>query len=187
MQHSDTQSQGYRDCYKVLLVDDEAAIRMSIAQSIELAGFDVITCSSAQQALSLLTPLWEGVIVSDISMPQINGLMLMEQVNAIDSDIPMILMTGHGDISMAVSAIQQGAYDFLEKPFAPDKLVEVIRRAAEKRGLSLENQRLRDELQSQSALGPRIIGNTAEIAQLRRIVKSVADAPTAERFLLCCQ
>ena len=178
MQHSDTQSQGYRDCYKVLLVDDEAAIRMSIAQSIELAGFDVITCSSAQQALSLLTPLWEGVIVSDISMPQINGLMLMEQVNAIDSDIPMILMTGHGDISMAVSAIQQGAYDFLEKPFAPDKLVEVIRRAAEKRGLSLENQRLRDELQSQSALGPRIIGNTAEIAQLRRIVKSVADAPT---------
>jgi two-component system C4-dicarboxylate transport response regulator DctD len=87
-------------------------------------------------------------------------------------------MTGHGDISMAVSAIQQGAYDFLEKPFAPDRLVDVIRRACEKRSLSLENQRLRGELESQSALGPRIIGNTNEIVQLRGIVKSVADAPT---------
>ncbi|MEH6444501.1 MAG: sigma-54 dependent transcriptional regulator [Oceanospirillaceae bacterium] len=163
---------------KVLLVDDESAVRMSLMQSIELAGFEVISSNSAEHALTQISAHWEGVIVSDISMPCMNGLELMEQVSKIDSDIPMILMTGHGDISMAVSAIQQGAYDFLEKPFAPDKLIDVIRRASEKRALSLENQRLRDELETQAALGPRIIGNSPEIVQLRRIVQSVADAPT---------
>ncbi len=163
---------------KVLLVDDEKSIRMSLAQSIELAGFEVITCASAEAALEQLRAQWDGVIVSDISMPGMDGLTLMGQISSIDSEIPMILMTGHGDISMAVSAIQQGAYDFLEKPFSPDKLLDVIRRASEKRALSLENHRLRNELETQVALGPRIIGNSAEIVQLRRLVGSVADAPT---------
>jgi len=163
---------------KVLLVDDEKSIRMSLAQSIELAGFEVITCASAEAALEQLRAQWDGVIVSDISMPGMDGLTLMGQISNIDSDIPMILMTGHGDISMAVSAIQQGAYDFLEKPFSPDKLLDVIRRASEKRALSLENHRLRNELETQVALGPRIIGNSAAIVQLRRLVGSVADAPT---------
>ena len=103
---------------KVLLVDDEKSIRMSLAQSIELAGFEVITCASAEAALQQLRAQWDGVIVSDISMPGMDGLTLMGQISSIDSDIPMILMTGHGDISMAVSAIKQGAYDFLEKPFS---------------------------------------------------------------------
>ena len=163
---------------KVLLVDDEKSIRMSLAQSIELAGFEVITCASAEQALEKLRAQWDGVIVSDISMPDMDGMKLMGQISSIDSEIPMILMTGHGDISMAVSAIQQGAYDFLEKPFSPDKLLDVIRRASEKRALSLENHRLRNELETQVALGPRIIGNSAEIVQLRRLVASVADTPT---------
>ena len=163
---------------KVLLVDDEKSIRMSLAQSIELAGFEVITCASAEQALEKLRAQWDGVIVSDISMPDMDGMTLMSQISSIDSEIPMILMTGHGDISMAVSAIQQGAYDFLEKPFSPDKLLDVIRRASEKRALSLENHRLRNELETQEALGPRIIGYSAEIVQLRRLVASVADTPT---------
>ncbi|NQZ30649.1 MAG: sigma-54-dependent Fis family transcriptional regulator [Oceanospirillaceae bacterium] len=162
----------------VLLVDDEPSILSSLGQSIELEGFKVIRCDGANQALAKLSTGWEGVIVSDISMPEMDGLRLMERVSDIDPDIPMILMTGHGDISMAVSAIQKGAYDFLEKPFAPSKLIDVIRRASEKRALSLENQRLRNELESQSALGPRIIGNSPEIVQLRRIIQSVADAPT---------
>ena len=162
----------------VLLVDDEPSILSSLGQSIELEGFKVIRCDGANQALAKLSTGWEGVIVSDISMPEMDGLRLMERVSDIDPDIPMILMTGHGDISMAVSAIQKGAYDFLEKPFAPCKLIDVIRRASEKRALSLENQRLRNELESQSALGPRIIGNSPEIVQLRRIIQSVADAPT---------
>ena len=161
----------------VLIVDDEVAILTSLAQSIELAGFEVATCDNASTALASLTKSFQGVVVSDISMPEMDGLQLMQQVNEIDPQIPVILMTGHGDISMAVSAIQQGAYDFLEKPFAPARLIEVVRRAADKRMLSLENQRLRNELDSQSALGPRIIGNTEQIVQLRRIVKSIADAP----------
>ncbi len=163
---------------QVLLIDDELSVRMSLAQSIELAGFDVHCEESAEQALKLLHGQWEGVIVSDINLPKMSGIELLQQVRSIDTEIPIILITGHGDISMAVGAIQQGAYDFLEKPFAPDKLLDVIRRASEKRALSLENHRLRNELQTQAALGPRIIGNSSEIVQLRRIVQSVADAPT---------
>jgi len=167
-----------RSTQNVLLVDDEPSILISLGQSLELAGFAVIRCDSAKEALEILSAQWEGVIVSDISMPEIDGLSLMARVSEIDADIPMILMTGHGDISMAVSAIQKGAYDFLEKPFAPDRLVDVVRRASEKRALSLENHRLRNELESQTALGPRIIGNSPKIVQLRRIIQSVADAPT---------
>jgi len=163
---------------KVLLVDDEPAVRISLEQSIELAGFDVISCSDAKSALEHVYPQWDGVIVSDISMPDMDGLTLMRKIREIDSNIPMILITGHGDISMAVSAMQEGAYDFLEKPFAPDKLIEVIRRGCEKRNLWLENIELRNELESQNALGPRIIGNSQEIVQLKRIVHSIADAPT---------
>ena len=93
----------------------------------------------------------------------------------------MILITGHGDIAMAVQAIRQGAYDFIEKPFAADQLVETVRRALDKRALTLENRSLRQELEAQSVPGPRIIGRTqammrlrATIAQLASVVPSAA-------------
>lgn len=171
-------SELYQPCTQVMLVDDEPAVAKSLGQSIELAGFEVTLCTSAEKALAQLDERWNGVVVSDISMPGMDGLTLMRELSSIDAQLPIILMTGHGDISMAVSAMREGAYDFLEKPFAPEQLVEVIRRACDKRALSLENRQLRDELEAQNALGPRIIGNSAPIVQLRRIVKAVADAPT---------
>lgn len=168
----------YPQCVQVMLVDDEPAVAKSLGQSVELAGFEVTLCTSAEKALQQLDRHWHGVVVSDISMPGMDGLALMRRLNELDTTLPIILMTGHGDISMAVSAMREGAYDFLEKPFAPEQLIEVIRRACDKRALSLENRQLRDELEAQSALGPRIIGNSAQIVQLRRIVSAVADAPT---------
>ncbi|HEY5789772.1 MAG TPA: response regulator, partial [Gammaproteobacteria bacterium] len=104
---------------QVFLVDDEKHIRLAGAQMLELAGYEVRAFSSAAQALPLLNPDWCGVIVSDIRMPDLDGLEFLQRALAIDGGLPVILVTGHGDINMAVTAIRDGAYDFLEKPFAP--------------------------------------------------------------------
>ncbi|QEQ98129.1 sigma-54-dependent transcriptional regulator [Neptunomonas concharum] len=161
----------------ILLVDDEKHIRLSAGQTLELAGYDVIALDSAEKALELINDEWSGVLVSDINMPGMDGLALLKRVQVIDPDLPVILITGHGDISMAVGAMRDGAYDFIEKPFSTDLLLDIVRRAVEKRALTIENRRLKLDLEAQSAPGPRIIGNTPNIQQLRRLVHTVADTP----------
>jgi two-component system C4-dicarboxylate transport response regulator DctD len=161
----------------VLLVDDEKHIRLSAGQTLELAGYSVVALSSAEKALEHISGEWGGVLVTDINMPGIDGLELMQRAHVIDPDLPVILITGHGDISMAVSAMRNGAYDFIEKPFSTELLVDIVRRAMDKRALTIENRRLRQELDAQNAPGPRIIGNTQAVTQLRRLVNTVADTP----------
>lgn len=161
----------------VILVDDEPHIRIAAGQTLELGGYDVILFERAEPALERLSVDWSGVLVTDINLPGMDGLALMRRVQGIDPEIPVILITGHGDISMAVSAIREGAYDFIEKPFSSELLLDAVRRAAEMRKLKLENRSLRLELEAQSAVGPRLIGNTANMLQLRRLVHSIADAP----------
>ncbi len=161
----------------VILIDDEHHIRMAAGQTLELAGYEVTTLEQAEPALALIGTDWPGVVVTDINLPGIDGLELMRRVRAIDADLPVILITGHGDISMAVGAIREGAYDFIEKPFASELLLDVVRRALDKRSLTLENRHLRDELEAQNAPGPRIIGNSPGIRALRQLSRSVADMP----------
>ncbi|WMC10881.1 sigma-54 dependent transcriptional regulator [Oceanimonas pelagia] len=161
----------------ILLIDDDAAIRRSAGQTLELEDYDVCALDSADKALSLITEDFAGIVITDINMPGTSGLELLERIGAIDADIPVILITGFGDISMAVSAIRNGAYDFIEKPFSSDLLLDVVHRALEKRALTLDNRRLRQELQAQSAPGPRIIGRSAAVQELRRLVQTVASSP----------
>lgn len=94
------------------------------------------------------------MVVCDIRMPGMDGLTLLDKARSIDRDLPVILITGHGDISMAVNAIRDGAYDFIEKPYAPDRLVETVRRAMDKRSLTLENRNLKTELRPRASLVP---------------------------------
>jgi len=161
----------------IILVDDEKHIRLAAGQTLELAGYDVTTLERGERVMELLSDDWNGVLISDINMPGMDGLELLERVRAIDADLPMILITGHGDISMAVSAMRAGAYDFIEKPFAAELLLDVVRRAMEKRALTIENRRLTLELEAQSAPGPRLLGNAPAMTQLRRLLHSIADAP----------
>ncbi|MBA4501650.1 sigma-54-dependent transcriptional regulator [Marinobacterium marinum] len=161
----------------VILVDDEHHIRMAAGQTLELAGHEVTTLERAEPALELIDADWPGVLVTDINLPGLDGLELMRRVRAIDADLPVILITGHGDISMAVSAIRDGAYDFIEKPFASELLLDVVRRALDKRTLTLENRHLREALEVQNAPGPRIIGNTPSMLALRQLGRTVADMP----------
>jgi len=160
----------------VYFIDDEADLRIAFEQSFELADISARFFESAEEALLAIKqdgfPL---VVVSDICLPGISGQSLCNTVLHQDPDIPVILITGHGDVTMAVQAMHDGAYDFIEKPFSTERLIETVNRAIEKRKLTLENQQLKRSLKASLALGPRIIGNTPSINALRDTISHVAD------------
>ncbi len=162
---------------QVMLVDDDPYILESAGQTLELEGYEVDRVERADRALERISQDWSGVLVTDINLPGMSGLQLMSEVQEIDPEIPVIIITGHGDITMAVTAIRDGAYDFIEKPFPSELLLDVVRRASEKRALTLENRELKAELATHNAAGPRLVGNTPQIAQLRMLVRAVADTP----------
>ncbi|ABC27238.1 sigma 54-dependent transcriptional activator containing CheY-like receiver domain [Hahella chejuensis KCTC 2396] len=161
----------------VYFIDDDRHILQSVGQTLELEGLQVETFLSAEEALRNLQTDWPGVLVSDINMPGMDGLQLMQALQKVDSETPVILVTGHGDISTAVSAMREGAYDFIEKPFSNERLLDTIRRAMDKRRLTLENRDLRRELQEQNAPGPRILGRTPAIQRLRRVLQQIMNTP----------
>lgn len=131
---------------RVLLVDDEAAVRDALAQTLDLAEIAVETADSMASALKSVRADAPGAVVTDVRMPGGDGFELLGALLREDADLPVILLTGHGDVPMAVKAIGAGAYDFLEKPAAPGRLVEIIRRALDKRRLVVENRALRERL-----------------------------------------
>lgn len=158
-----------------MLIDDEEHIRVAATQALDLAGYQVHTYERAEQALEVLDQDWPGAVISDIRMPGINGMDFLQRAQEIDADLPVILITGHGDVSMAVEAMRAGAYDFIEKPFAVEDLVDTVHRALEKRTLTMENRLLKNELAVQSMPGPRIIGNTPAVQRLRLTLRQIAD------------
>jgi two-component system C4-dicarboxylate transport response regulator DctD len=162
------------DLPPVALVDDDRDLRRATAQTLELAGFAVLTFADARSALDALPADFEGPVVSDIRMPGIDGLQLFAMLKERDADLPVILMTGHGDIPMAVQALQNGAYDFIAKPFPADRLVQSVRRASEKRRLVMENRALRQAAETAQD-GLPLIGQTPAMENLRSILRHIAD------------
>jgi two-component system C4-dicarboxylate transport response regulator DctD len=114
------------------------------------------------------------VLLCDVMLPGLHATEWLPQVRAIDADLPMILMTGHGDIAMAVQAIRDGAYDFIEKPASSERIVAVVQRAAEKRRLVLRLRALNPELASQRGIEALMLGRSAAMAQVRRTVLALA-------------
>ncbi|MGZ0704968.1 sigma-54-dependent transcriptional regulator [Pseudomonas piscis] len=161
----------------VIVVDDEASIRSAVEQWLNLSGFQVQLFSRAQECLAQLPRDFPGVILSDVRMPGISGLELLAEVQRQDPDLPVILLTGHGDVPMAVEAMRDGAYDFLEKPFSPDTLLSSLRRALDKRGLVLENRRLHQQADSRAKLDATLLGVSQALQTLRRQVLELAPLP----------
>lgn len=160
----------------VLLIDDEEDVRRSFEQSLSLAGFEVQAFARAERALERLGPAFPGVLVSDIRMPGMDGLELLRGAQKIDDEIPVLLVTGHGDVPLAVEAMRLGAYDFLEKPLDPQRLTEKVARAAELRRLTLENRQMRSELADRRRLDGEIVGSSPAISALRKKIEAVAAA-----------
>ena len=149
---------------KVLFVDDDAAVREALGQTLELAELETVVAGSFIEAKDHIAPGFDGVIVSDIRMPGRDGFFLLGHVQKVDAELPVILLTGEGDIPMAVKAMGEGAFGFLEKPCAPADLLAVVERALKTRALVLENRRLKAQLEA---------GDPAAIAMQRG--GSVAD------------
>ncbi len=161
---------------KVVLVDDDQEVRDAYRQTLELDGFDVAAVQSAKAGLDVLSPDLPAVVVSDVRMPGLDGFGLLDAVRAVDPEIPVVLVTGHGDVPMAIKAVRGGAWDFIEKPADPVRLVETVRRASAHRSLILENRALRAGAVDQDSIDSRLVGRSAAIERLRRILRTLAEA-----------
>ena len=162
----------------ILFVDDEEHLRLAVEQSLQLADLDVACLSDAEAALAKVSRTFPGILVTDIRMQGMDGLTLMRRCLDIDPAFPIILVTGHGDIDLAVQSMRDGAYDFLEKPFAPSRLVETVRRALDKRRLTLENRALRSQVGGRDAIEARLAGRSDVMIDLRRQIRAVAATDT---------
>ncbi|GAB2190778.1 sigma-54 dependent transcriptional regulator [Sessilibacter sp. MAH1] len=162
---------------KVLLVDDEPQVLKALSQTLELEDYEVQTAANGKLALDLVEPGFDGVVITDIDMPLMDGLQLLSEISKIDSNIPVIVLTGKGNVAIAVEAMHLGAYDFLEKPFSSDAMLTRLDRALEKRRLTLENLELKRELETQPSAGIRIVGNTPVMKRLRGLLHDIKDLP----------
>ncbi|MFN7024086.1 MAG: sigma-54-dependent transcriptional regulator [Pseudorhizobium sp.] len=158
---------------RVLLVDDEEELRRSTAQALELFGLSVQTFAAADRVLELIGFSFDGVVVTDIRMPGMDGMTLLHRIRELDPEIPVILVTGHGDVQLAVKAMREGAYDFLEKPFTPQHLAGVIRRALDRRALVLENRRLKAVAGKRDDMEARLPGRTQVMVDLRYRIRAI--------------
>ena len=163
------------EAIRVLLVEDDPAVRIGSAQALELAGFVVESFESAEHVASGIRPGMPAIVVSDVKLPGMDGLGLLRVITGLEKDLPVILVTGHGDVTMAVQAMRAGAYDFIEKPFASEHLAEVVGRAAEKRRLTLEVELLRNRLRNWAGIEAALLGRSALIEQIRRTILDLAD------------
>lgn len=168
---------------QVLLIDDDPHLRLALSQTLDLAGLTVTTLDRAEGIAERLSRDWPGVVVSDIRMPGLDGLQLLEQIRARDAELPVLLITGHGDVPLAVQAMRAGAYDFLEKPFASEQLLESVRRALDLRRLVLDNRSLRLALADRQQLDVRLLGRSPVMQRLRDQVAALA-ATSADVLIL---
>jgi two-component system C4-dicarboxylate transport response regulator DctD len=155
----------------VILVEDDSALREATVQTLELSGLDVQAFESAVRASRHVSQSFAGCIVTDIRMDGMDGLQLFARVMDVDRQIPVILITGHGDISMAVRAMHDGAFDFLTKPFAADHLAAVVRKALNSRQLVMENRALRNAVAKPV---DRMVAQSRVMIQLGNMVSQVA-------------
>src|SRR5438105_3830696 len=158
----------------ILVVDDEADIRELVSGILQDEGYSVRTASDSDAALAAVRARRPSLLILDIWMQGggLDGLELLDIVKELDPDLPVVMISGHGNIETAVSAIKRGAYDFLEKPFKSDRLLLVVERAIEATTLRRENRRLRTQ-----AITPEgLIGKSVAAQQLRNMVAKLASA-----------
>ncbi len=160
---------------RILLVEDDPIVRAGSEQAFQLAGLNVEAFASAELVRKHITPDFPGIVITDVKLPGMNGLELLGLVKSVDPGMPVILVTGHGDIAMAVQAMRGGAYDFIEKPYSSEQLVEVARRALEARSLMLEVHTLRRQLEGRQGIEATLLGQSPAMRDIRRLIMDVAD------------
>lgn len=163
-----------RQAIHVILIEDDEALGPAVAEALRLEGMEVTLFAEADSAMGAIAGDFPGVVVSDVRLPGMDGLTFFARLKEQDPDLPMILTTGHGDVAMAVSAMKDGAADFLTKPYSSAALIRAIMNSAERRRLVLENRSLRQALKhrTQSAF----IGSSEFAVRLASTLMAVAQA-----------
>ncbi|QFT62854.1 sigma-54 dependent transcriptional regulator [Roseivivax sp. THAF30] len=161
---------------KIAIVDDEKDMRQSISQWLALSGYDTESFGSAEDALKTLGANYPGIVITDIKMPGMDGIQLLKKLMGLDSALPVIMITGHGDVPMAVEAMRIGAFDFLEKPFNPDRMSELAKKATAARRLTLDNRQLRKELSDGGQIMQKLIGQSPAMERLREDILDLGQA-----------
>lgn len=159
---------------RVLLVDDDSSVREALGQTLELADLRPTLVGSYIEAKDHITRDFAGVVISDIRMPGKDGFALLHYAQSVDPELPVILLTGEGDVPMAVRGISEGAFDFLEKPCAPSDLVAVAEKALKTRALVLENRRLKRQVEQGDAAARLLRGVSALAKRMREEARAVA-------------
>ncbi|MCC7409482.1 MAG: response regulator, partial [Phycisphaeraceae bacterium] len=144
---------------KILVVDDKQMMRDSVGATLQRAGYSVVAAADGETALKLLARHRPAAVISDLKMPEMDGLELLSRIRRADDQAPVILMTAYGTIDAAVEAMKQGAFDFIQKPFEGDQLVVVVKRAVEHRRLLQENAVLRSTARIYHS-DPVLVGST---------------------------
>lgn len=159
---------------QVIVIDDEAIVRESMTQTLELEGYTTSAYEDPLEAIKHCARDWLGVVICDVRMDIMNGLEVLEKILEIDPEIPVIMFSGHSDIAIAIKAIRQGAYDFLEKTDDPQHHLNTVERAFKKRELVLDNRRLREAIKGQDEIDKRLVGQTDVMVRLRETVLQLA-------------
>ena len=167
--------QGMYSDLRVMLVEDEVAISAGTAQALGLAGFELELHDSADSALRSLKDFFPGVLLIDFQQAGVSGIALLERALKIDPMLPVVMITGGGDISTAVRAMHAGAYDFLEKPVADDVLIRVVGQAMDKRRLAFQAGDMRRRLEPRAGIDRALIGDSPSMAALRNSIFKLSD------------
>ncbi|MBK8258375.1 MAG: sigma-54-dependent Fis family transcriptional regulator [Polyangiaceae bacterium] len=162
---------------RVLVVDDEENLRLLVRTILRREGFEVEVAASGDQALLLVETFGPDVILTDVRMPKMGGLDLLTTLKAKGNDAVVIVMSAYGNVDLAIEAMKAGAYDYLQKPFKPEELVLVIRKAEERESLRRENRALKQEMR-QKDLFEDILAKSAEMQAIFKTITKIADYKT---------
>lgn len=160
---------------QIILIDDDRDILKSMEQTLGLDGYQIRSFQAPEHALESLCRSFDGVVISDVKMPNMDGMDVLRAIKNIDAEIPVIVITGHADVPLAVEALQNGALDFIEKPFDPQLLLDTVYRAATFRSLALENRDLRSRLGKSDTLEDTLVGRSASMIRLRSLLAVFAE------------
>src|SRR6516162_989164 len=155
---------------RVLVIDDDASLRFTLEAVLSDAGLVVETSDGGTSGLAAFDARGADVVLTDLAMPDMDGMQVLERIRAIDPSVPVAMLTAHGSERVAVAAMKAGAFDYIPKPFDPDELVLAVRRAIEWRELRLQNARLRTE----AALGRTIVAESPAMKRVMDVVARVA-------------
>ena len=163
--------------FKVLVIEDQSGFRESLELVLQLAEFEVESFANAEDAMARLQQAEPDAVLTDLQLPGMDGVEVIKRCGELDAELPVVMMTAHGNVPTAVQAMQYGAYDFIEKPFSNERLVSTLRRAGEKRRLVMENRSLRASLSEASGMSSTLCGESATMQRLRGTILRIAPTP----------